>query len=104
MRARRLTAWVLLVTLAGVAPVAYTSQLDPMRPAGIWDGDQDDDDPVTLGTRTSSGTKGDAVVVTHLLRPRTRSVVSHDPAPPRGAPARSLHGRAPPALRSAPLI
>lgn len=104
MPAWRLTAWVLLVALVGVTPLAYTSQLDPMRLAGIWDGDQDDDVPVTLGIPTPSVTTGDAVVVTHLLRPRTGSIVSHDPAPPRGALARSLHGRAPPALRSAPLI
>lgn len=92
------------MALAGVTPVAYASQLDPMPPPGIWDGDQNNDDPVALGIPTPSATKGDAVVVTHLLRPRTGSVVSHDPSPPRGATAGSLHERAPPALRSAPLI
>jgi hypothetical protein len=104
MLAWRLTAWVLLVALAGVTPVASTSQLDPMPLAGIWDGAQDDDDPVAVGTPTPSGTKGSPVVVTHLRRLRAVSLVSHDASPPRGAPARSLHERAPPALRSAPLI
>jgi hypothetical protein len=103
MQPLRLVIWVLLATMAGLAPLAYASPPDPLWIPGIYDDDDQDDVIVAVTNADGSVDRPSVGPIAPTCIDR-RLALDRDASRPHFVVAYSFHGPAPPLLPILPLI